>query len=131
MSEGKVARRFPIKRSAFWRPILTLFGAIDRWSYIEITPDVMRVRYSWYYLTIPRERIVAVDEQRWRMLWGIGWRSDLRRRVALIGAQEPVLRFEIEPPMRVHLLRIPIRMEELYVSVEQPDPIRVALAESA
>jgi hypothetical protein len=129
VSESTTGIRFPIKRSPFWRPLLVLFGATASRSYIDIGPETITTRFGWHRLTIPRERVVAVEPATWPLLGGIGWRSDLRRTIGLIGAQSPVVRFELDPPVPVRLLRIPSRLRWLYVSVEHPDLVRAAVAE--
>jgi hypothetical protein len=122
--------RLPIKRSAWWAPLLWLFGATRNQSYIQIEQDVVAVRFGWYRLVIPREQIVSAEAAHWPILGGIGWRTNFRGTIGLIGAYAPVIHLRIAPAERVRLLRIPVRLTDLYISVDQPDAVRAALMES-
>jgi hypothetical protein len=109
-------------------PVLAPFGATASRSYIQIDPDTVTVRLGWYRIVIPREEITLVDEDTWPWFGGYGWRTDFRRRIGLIGALSPIVMFRLSKPRRARLLVIPINYEELYVSVDDPEALRAALA---
>ena len=120
-------RRFAIKRSPWWRPLLALFGATAGRAYLDVDRERLVARFGWYRLEVPRAQVAAVEPVRWRWWWGIGWRSDLRARLGLIGATAPVLRIGLASPCRTRLLGIPFGLRELYVSVDDPAGVRAAL----
>ena len=119
-------RRFPIKRSPWWRPLLFLFGATAARSYLEVDRERLVARFSWYRLELTRAQIVAVEPGRWPWWGGIGWRMS-RGRLGLIGATAPVLCVRLASPHRTRLLGIPLNLRELYVSVDDPAAVRAAL----
>ena len=51
----------------------------------------------------------------------IGWRTNLRGSIALVGAAENLVKLELRTVRRVSLMGIPTTMRELYVSLEEPD----------
>ena len=120
-------RRFAIKRSPWWRPLLALFGATAERAYLEVDRERLVARFGWYRLEVPRAEVAAVEPARWRWWGGIGWRSDLRGSLGLIGATAPVLRLRLARPHPTRLLGIPFRLRELYVSVDDPAGVRAAL----
>ena len=120
-------RRFPIKRSPWWRPLLALFGATAARAYLEVDRERVVARFGWYRLEVPRAQVAAVEPVRGQWWWGIGWRSDLWSRLGLIGATAPVLCLRLASPHRTRLLGVPLRLRELYVSVDDPAAVRAAL----
>lgn len=119
--------RLPLKRSPWLVPIFWLFGATAARSYIEVTPDTLFVRFGFYRITIPRDQIESVSGERWPWYGGLGWRTDFRRRLALVGALHPIVRIHLVEPRRARLMGLPIRFQDLYVSVDSPDVLQAAL----
>jgi hypothetical protein len=120
--------RIPIKRSPWWASLLVLFGATASRSYIQIDSDTITVRFGWYRIMVSRSEIESVNEDRWPWYGGLGWRTDFRRKLALVGAYSPVVRFHLHTPQRARVLGIPVRFEDLYVSVDSPEVLRSALS---
>ncbi|HUG15386.1 MAG TPA: hypothetical protein VMM78_10240 [Thermomicrobiales bacterium] len=120
--------RIPIKRVTWAIPVLALFGATASRSYIQIDPDTVTVRFGWYRIVIPREHIASADVDTWPWFGGYGWRTDFRRKLGLIGALDPIVRIHLAEPRRARLLGIPIRYQELYVSVDSPGALLAALS---
>jgi hypothetical protein len=122
--------RFPIKRAGWVRPLLLLFGGTAEHSYTEITSDGLRARFGWYEVTIPIVDIDAVEPADWPWWGGIGWRTNMRSVIGLVGALKPVVRVTLSKPVRTRLLLIPIRLRELYLSLEDAEGFIAALAEA-
>lgn len=120
--------RIPIKRVPWATPVLALFGATSARSYVDIAPDTVTVRFGWYRVELPREQIVSVEVDTWPWFGGYGWRTDFRKKLGLIGAMEPIVRFDLSAPRRARLLLIPISYHALYVSIDNPDALRAAFA---
>jgi hypothetical protein len=112
--------RFAIRRAAWVRPLLVLFGGTAERSFIDVAPDRVLVRFGWTELTIPRAAIHSVEPVRYPLWGGIGWRWNFGRTIGLVGATAPVVRFRLDRPVPTRLLGIPIRCDDLYVSVEDP-----------
>jgi hypothetical protein len=109
-------------------PLLLLFGATASRSYVQIDPDTLTARFGWYRLVIPRSRIESANEDRWPWYGGLGWRTNFRSVLGLIGAYSPVVKINLTEPARSRLLGIPIRITDIYVSVESPSTLRAALS---
>ncbi len=114
--------RYPIKRSASWSWALLLIGATEARSFLDIGPDTVVAQFGWKRIEIPRHDIVSAERSNWPWWGGIGWRSDLRHSIGLIGALSPIVRIHIKP-RPVTLLGIPHHLTDLYLSVEEPEPI--------
>ena len=127
MGERGQAIRFAIKRSPWWRPLLGLFGAAAARAHLEVDRERLVARFGWYRLELPRAQVATVEPARWPWWQGIGWRSDLRGRLGVIGATSPVLRIRLASPHPTQLPGIPFRLRELYVSVDDPAGVRAAL----
>lgn len=119
--------RFSIQNSAWWRPLFLLFGVTGDRSYVEVDDTSLRVRFGWYRLTVPRERITGTARVNWALWRGIGWRSNLRNAIGLIGRSGPVVYLRIAPPVPTRLLGIPIKLTHLYLSVDTPDAFIASL----
>jgi hypothetical protein len=122
--------RFAIKRSAWVRPLLLLFGATPERSFVEIRGACLRARFGWYQVTIPIEDIETVEPSDWPWYGGIGWRTNMRSVIGLVGSLAPVVRISLSRPVRTRLLLIPIRLRELYLSLEDADGFIAALADA-
>lgn len=113
--------RTSIHRSNWVKPLLWLFGGTDARSYVEIDGDSVHVRFGFLFdERIPLKNIVKAERQHWPLLGGIGWRTNLIDSIAVVGSHSNVVRLEIAPRMWMKVL-FPVRVEYLYVSVDDPD----------
>jgi hypothetical protein len=117
--------RFPIRFGAL-KPLFVVTGLTPSRSYLEVGPEVVGVRMGWSFSAdIPRRSIGSVRrvaEKRWSI--GVhGWRG----RWLVNGACGPLMAIEIRPPTRARVLGFPVRLEELLVSVDDPDALIAAL----
>lgn len=117
--------RFCIRYGVF-RPLLTLLGAGPRASGVDVDGDEVRVRMGWSFrATIPRASITAVAPYT-GLVTGIGvhgWRG----RWLVNGAASGLVAVDIDPPVRAHVLGVPVRMRALRVSVDEPDALIAAV----
>lgn len=114
-----MTERFAIKRGA-WKPLLAVLGGTAARSWVDLDDDGITARFGWYRLAIPWGNIESVEAASWPWYGGVGWRSDLRHTIGLIGAYQPVVRIRLSTPQPAHLLRIPIRLTDLYISLDDP-----------
>ncbi|MEZ4521224.1 MAG: hypothetical protein R3A46_06235 [Thermomicrobiales bacterium] len=112
------SERFAISRSRWAAPLLVLLTATESRSWVELRPSCLRVRYGWYQLDIPYDTIKTVKPSDWPWYAGIGWRTNLRSVIGLIGSYRGVVRIDLAPPQPTRLLGIPIKLSQLYVSLE-------------
>ena len=116
--------RIPI-RFGVMKPVLVLFGLTPRRSYLEIEPDVVRVRMSWgFQADVPRDAIGSLRRVRFVSSIGVhGWRG----RWIVNGAAGPLLGIAIDPPVRARAVGLRVRLRELFVSLDDPDAVAHAL----
>jgi hypothetical protein len=118
--------RFPIRVGAL-KPLFVVTGLRPARCYVEVGPDVVRVRMGWSFSgDIPRASIRTahpVGGKRWSI--GVhGWRGHW----LVNGARGPLVAIEIAPPARARVLGVRVRVDELIVSVEEPDAAITALS---
>jgi hypothetical protein len=122
------SRRYRIRRSPWWSPLLVIFGATDARSYVEIAGASLDTRFGWHTARVPLTSIISAERSHWPWYGGIGWRSNLRSTLGLIGSHDGVVRLRVDPPARTRLLGIPFRMRDLYISLEDPSGFLAALS---
>jgi hypothetical protein len=124
-SRGQTTR-IPI-RIGFLKPFFIALGVTSARSYLELEGDVVRVRLGWSFAAeIPRTSIRSVRRMGHRA-WSIGVRG-WRGRWLVNGARGPIVLIEIDPTVPARTFRIPFRLRELRVSVDDPDGLVAALA---
>lgn len=106
--------------------MLILLGLTPSRSYLEIDPDLVRVRMSWgFRADIPRRSIRSLRRLGSTINIGVhGWRG----RWLVNGAAGPLVALAVEPPSRARALGFPIRLRELIVSVDDPDAVVAELS---
>lgn len=109
--------RYRIKRSRFWAPALMLIGATEDRSFLDIDEVRIVAQLGWKRIEIPRSDVEFAEPSSWPWWGGIGWRTDLRHSIGLIGALSPIVRIH-HRPLRTTILGIPITMTDLYLSVD-------------
>ncbi len=113
--------KFPMRRLWVLRPLYALFGGVGRWSYAEIDGDGVFVRFGFFKARVPFENIASVEA--FRLPWwaiSLGWRTDLRHRIGLLGAMSGVVKLKLARPQGMSLFAW-VPCDELYVSLEDPE----------
>ena len=118
---------FPIRVDPWWRPVLWLFGVTPARSLVTLEGDAIGVRFGFWQHHFPREQILAARRVRGSLLWGIGWHTDLRRRLVVNGSLAGMVELDLAAPEPYRLLGLPGRFTQLSVSLEQPDAFLRAL----
>lgn len=122
--------RFEIARTPTWRWLLAALGATASRSFVEVAEDGVDVRFGSFHQHIPYSELksasVAMREVPWYR-YSIGWRTNLRGGVGLIGAARDIVKLELTRPRRVSLAGLPVSCRELYISMEAPDAFVAAL----
>ncbi len=115
--------RTPILRSSWVTPALWLFGGTESRSYVETESDTLHVRFGFLFdERIPFENIVSIERTDWPLLSGIGWRTNFVDSIGVVGSYSNVVKLRLSPSIRMSIL-FPVKVEFLYVSVEDPDAL--------
>ena len=109
--------RFPIRFGAL-KPFFVLIGLTPGRCYVEIGPDVVRVRMGWSFSAdVPRAAIRSAHRV-----------HDRRGRWLVNGAAGPLVALEIAAAGHARVLGFPVVLRELLVSVDEPEPLIDALS---
>jgi hypothetical protein len=101
-----------------WRPLLGLFGGHQSVSYVEINDKEVRFRFGRFFdRTVQRDNIDVAARREWPWWMGIGWRTDMRGLVGLIGSRMGVVEVTLKQPTRRWGL---FPCESIAVSLDDP-----------
>lgn len=121
--------RYAMRFSPAFRPLLALFGGTAAQSYVELGADSLRFRFGWGFdETVPHAEIGSARRRDWSLIGGIGWRLSPGQ-VALVGSREGVVEVRLRQQLRVRAMLIPVRVERIIVSLEEPDAFLTSLGE--
>jgi hypothetical protein len=117
--------RFPI---LFTGPnkTMSVIGIRPSSSYVEIESDTVNVHMGLAFRArFPLDAVRSVEADRERVGgWGVhGWRG----RWLVNGSSENLVRVEVDPPARAHVLGFPVRLRQLRISIVDPDDLIRAL----
>ncbi len=120
--------RFPIRFGRFNAALLGLLGMGRRFSYVELDGDLIRVRMGWGFSGQMHRRAVVETERLDRYIWyGYGAHSLGRKRWLINGSGHNVVRIRFDPLERGRTLGVPVRVRELWISLEDPDGFLAAI----
>ena len=112
--------RFPILMSPMWRPLLLPFGGTPERSYAAIEDGQLHVRFGWLFdQRFPISAVEGASPSHWSVWAGIGWRTNFRGTVGLIGTYVNTVEVRFREPQRVRML-LPLTCRRLYISLEEP-----------
>ena len=122
-----VTKRFPIRFGRANAVLMRVLGIGPKRSYVEIDGEAVRARMGWgFQADIPRATIVGVRPVPY-VWWAFGVHFASRGRWIVNGSGHGVVALVLDPPARARTLVVPIRLRELWVSLEDPDGFRAAL----
>jgi len=122
--------RFNILVSPLWRPFLVPFGATADRSYAELDGGDLVVRFGWFSHRFPLSEIEGASPSHWSILAGIGWRTNFRDTIGLIGTYVNVVEVRFKRPQPARML-LPVKCKRLYISIEEPRDFIGALGEAS
>lgn len=119
--------RFPILISPLWRLLLVPFGGIPGRSFAELENGQLHVRFGWLFdQRFPLAQVEAASPSYWPVWGGIGWRTNFRGTVGLIGTYVNIVEVRFRQAQCVRML-LPITCRRLYISLEEPRNFVAAL----
>jgi len=114
--------RFGISYAPGLRVLFTVMGLGPGVSGIEVTAEAFRVRLGWgFRATVPRRAIFSVEPDDDRVTgWGVhGWGGSW----LVNGSSSGLVRFRLDPPVKVRVCGAPVPLDMLRVSVDDPEEL--------
>jgi hypothetical protein len=122
-------KRFQIKMDPYWRPLLLLGGATSSNSFVEVGADYVAFNFGFaFHYRIPRDEVKAVFPRSWPFWYGIGWRSNFRGVIGIVGSYEDVVEVRLNKRRRAWAA---FPMDRIGVSLEDPKGFIAAFTEFA
>ena len=117
--------RFQMRIDRVWVPAVLVGGATQSNSYVDVTPEAVTFHFGYIFNhTQSRDEIRDVRARSWPWWMGIGWRSNLRGLLGLVGSYRNVV--EISFGRRSLAWGI-LPMDRIAISVEDPQGLIEAL----
>ena len=122
--------RFPIRFEPWYRTLSTVVGLPPSSAYIEIDDREIAVRMGWAFRArFPRSAVASTSTPDRRPLSrGV---HGFAGRWLVNGSGRGIIGITLRSPQRARVSGVPIRLRELFVSVDDPGAVAVALARSA
>lgn len=123
--DSPMKTRFPIHIDARWRPLLLVGGATRANSYVQVDDENVTFRFGGLFSRkVPRDEIASAAVMRWPLWMGIGWRSNLRGTIGLIGSYHGVVEVRLKKAGRAWKV---FPCNRIAVSLEDPQGFIAAL----
>ncbi len=117
--------RFQMRIDRVWAPGMLIGGATHSNSYVDVTAEAVTFHFGYIFNhTESREDIGDVKARSWPWWMGIGWRSNLRGLIGLVGSYRNVVEVSSE---RRSLVWGVLPMDRIAISVEDPEGLMKAL----
>lgn len=121
--------RFPIRLDAWWQPVLWIVGVLPGNAYVALRGDVIRVNFGLFRYRFPRASVVAARQVGSASLFtiGVGIHGNLVSSLAINGSLHGLVELRLEPPRRLWVLFVPMRVSRLLISLKNPEAFLQAL----
>ncbi len=120
-----MTKRFQIRVDPVWRPFMLIGGATKANSFVEVTDEGIHFRFGLLFdRTIPLSNIKEVFPRSWPIWYGVGWRSNLRGVIGLVGSYTGVVEVRLAKRERAWGV---FPCDRIGVSLEDPDGFIAAI----
>jgi len=110
--------RFQMRVDRVWAPAVLVGGATRSNSYVDVTAEAVTFHFGYLFNhTEDREDIHEAKARSWPWWMGIGWRSNLRGLVGIVGSYRNVVEVSFESRSRAWGF---LPMNRIAVSLEDP-----------
>ena len=124
-----MATRFPIRRNLWLRPLFSALGGFGSNSYIELDERYLRIRFGPLFdSSFSWDEIETVQPAGWHWFLGLGWRTDFRGRIGLVGSYQGMIEIGLRQRRRIRFILPFLRLgcDRIVVSLEQPEAFMAA-----
>jgi hypothetical protein len=125
ISGGK-PQRFPIRFDGWYGILSSMLFLPPASSYVEVDSQQVRVQMSWAFRScFPISAVVSVTESHEHPLSrGV---HGFAGRWLVNGSDQGILTVDLTPDQRGYVMGFPVRLQQLMVSVTEPEALAVAL----
>ena len=118
--------RFQIRFDSAYRVLSAALFLSPSDSFVEVEGDEVRVRMAWgFRARFPKSAVVsAIEHQQKPLSRGV---HGFAGRWLVNGSGEGIVNIALEPRQRGYVMGFPVRLQNLLVSVEDPEGLMVAL----
>lgn len=110
---------YRMRLDTIWRPVLLMFGGIQSNSFVDMTEEVVHFHFGFVFdRTVARSEVESVTRRSWPWWMGVGWRSNLRGVIGLIGSHEGVVEVKLRHKQRAWGI---FPCDRIAVSLQEPD----------
>jgi hypothetical protein len=110
--------RFQIRIDPWWAGLLLVGGATRQNSFAELSDGELHVKFGLLFdRTVAREQIEGAKEGNWPWWVGVGWRTNFRGTVGLIGSYRGVVEVKLREPLRALGL---LNYDRIALSLDEP-----------
>lgn len=122
-------QRFPIRFDEWYGVLSRALFLPPASSYVEVDSQQVRIRMSWAFRScFPRAAVVSVAEGNERPLSrGV---HGFAGRWLVNGSGQGILVIDLKPDQRGYVMGFPVRLQQLMVSVTEPEALAMALRNS-
>ena len=114
-----MSKRFPIRIDGWWVPLLVPFGATNKNSAVEVMDDDVHFHFGFFFdRSVPRSEIEGVYRRAWPWWMGVGWKSNFRGVIGLIGSYDGVVEVKLRTKTRAWGV---FPCDRIAVSLRDPD----------
>ena len=129
-SVDAAAAQFPISFDRWYRVLSSVLGLPPSRSYVNLNEKQVQVRMGWAFRScFPRSAVVSVSGLDIKPLSrGV---HGFAGRWLVNGSGQGIVRIRLSPRQRAYVMGVPVRLQELLVSVAEPSALAAALGSPA
>lgn len=119
--------QFKIHRLPILKPLLLPFGGSADRSFVELGERRMHCKFGFLFdESFSYDEIESVQRDKWPWYGGLGWRSDLRGKIAIVGSYGNIVRVDLKGDRRAKIF-FNMPCKSLFISLEEPEAFIEAL----
>ncbi len=123
-------QRFSIRFDPWYRALSWATAVPPTSAYVEVDEETVLVRMGWaFHAQFPRAAIASTGRlESSPMGWGV---HGFAGRWLVNGSRRGIVLFELAPRQRARVLGLPVALQQLMISLDDPDGLGAALQPSA
>jgi hypothetical protein len=126
-----VATAFPIHYDSMFVPLFSILGLGPRHSWVRVDDGAVLVRMGWgFRARFAKDQVTSAQPGSGEWFFGVGIHTNLRGRWVVNGSLQRMVALSLNPPATGRCMGLPILIDRLDVSLEDPTGFLDALGAS-